>query len=187
MFIACFVHERKHKMLKRYLNDIRNTIVFEKSVLSEVTCHHIFSLQNKSFDFSPGLLKPHAASAKTRAFFLDMFEFPADMPVMQSSTSRHRALATTSVGDVVMYNDPSGGINAGQVWTHVAIDGLPVSMFQKLELESLNKSSMTAIFKITNEHVTLPTEDILDAVIWEEFRPGFIRVLIPPELSPSLA
>ena len=35
--IACFVHERKHKMLKRYCNDIRNTGIFERSVLSEVS------------------------------------------------------------------------------------------------------------------------------------------------------
>ena len=36
MLIACFVHERKHKMLKRYCNDIQNTTIFEHSVLSEV-------------------------------------------------------------------------------------------------------------------------------------------------------
>ena len=36
MLIACFVHERKHRMVKRYCADILNTIVFETSVLSEV-------------------------------------------------------------------------------------------------------------------------------------------------------
>jgi hypothetical protein len=35
--IACYVHERKHRMLKRYCNDIRNTAVFEHSVLAEVS------------------------------------------------------------------------------------------------------------------------------------------------------
>ena len=34
--VACYVHERKHKMLKRYCTDIRNTTVFEHSVLAEV-------------------------------------------------------------------------------------------------------------------------------------------------------
>ena len=36
MLVACYVHERKHKMVKRYLNDLRNTISFEHSVLAEV-------------------------------------------------------------------------------------------------------------------------------------------------------
>ena len=93
-------------MLKRYMNDIRNTLTFERSVLSEVTCHHFDALVNKSFDFRPGLLKPRKASAQTAKFFLDMFELPADTQVMRSSTSSHRPLATTSVGDVVMYYEP---------------------------------------------------------------------------------
>ena len=33
--VSCYVHERKHRMLKRYCNDIRNTTVFEHSVLAE--------------------------------------------------------------------------------------------------------------------------------------------------------
>ena len=37
--VACFVHERKHRMLKRYCNDIRNTTAFEHSVLAEEPIH----------------------------------------------------------------------------------------------------------------------------------------------------
>jgi hypothetical protein len=33
--VSCFVHERKHKMVKRYCNDMRNTSSFEWSVLAE--------------------------------------------------------------------------------------------------------------------------------------------------------
>ena len=38
--VACFVHERKHRMLKRYCNDIRNTTAFEHSVLAEEPLHY---------------------------------------------------------------------------------------------------------------------------------------------------
>ena len=40
--VACFVHERKHRMLKRYCNDIRNTTAFEHSVLAEEPLHNYF-------------------------------------------------------------------------------------------------------------------------------------------------
>ena len=40
--VACFVHERKHRMLKRYCNDIRNTTSFEHSVLAEEPPHCYF-------------------------------------------------------------------------------------------------------------------------------------------------
>ena len=49
---SCFVHERKHKVIKRYGNLIANTRSaaksngFEETVLSEVTCHHIAMLKN---------------------------------------------------------------------------------------------------------------------------------------------
>ena len=40
MLVACYVRERKHKMLKSYCNDIRNTVAFEMSVLTEVILPH---------------------------------------------------------------------------------------------------------------------------------------------------
>ena len=39
--VSCWVHERKHKMLKRYCQDVSNTIIFEESVLGEVSAHHL--------------------------------------------------------------------------------------------------------------------------------------------------
>ena len=40
---ACFVHERKHKMVKRYCENILNTVQFERTVLHEVVFSIIFS------------------------------------------------------------------------------------------------------------------------------------------------
>ena len=46
LLLTCWVHERKHKMVKRYSDQVRNTKTYEKSVLSEVICHHIAELTN---------------------------------------------------------------------------------------------------------------------------------------------
>ena len=52
--ISCFVHERKHKMVKRYANDMRNTRTnfdehsYEKSIMAEVR----FNI----FDYAKNLL-----------------------------------------------------------------------------------------------------------------------------------
>ena len=40
--VACWVHERKHRMVKRYCDKQTNTITFEMSVLSEVLCMELF-------------------------------------------------------------------------------------------------------------------------------------------------
>ena len=54
MLIACFVHERKHKMVKRYCEGIMNDVVFERSVIHDVATnialrkgHHELTNKNK--------------------------------------------------------------------------------------------------------------------------------------------
>ena len=44
LLLSCFVHERKHRVVKRYANHILNTIVFERSVLSEMISDHCAKL-----------------------------------------------------------------------------------------------------------------------------------------------
>ena len=34
MLVACFVHERKHKMVKRYVEKIMSDIIFERGVVA---------------------------------------------------------------------------------------------------------------------------------------------------------
>ena len=38
---TCWVHERKHRMVKRYASDAYNTQIFEHSVIGEVVSHHV--------------------------------------------------------------------------------------------------------------------------------------------------
>ena len=46
--LSCWVHERKHKMVKHYAQNIYNTRVYERSILSEVTSHHLANLRRDS-------------------------------------------------------------------------------------------------------------------------------------------
>ena len=57
--LSCWVHERKHAMVLRYLRDIRNTSKYETSILSETTCHHMSALSEPwKFDRHVGLVPP---------------------------------------------------------------------------------------------------------------------------------
>ena len=59
VLLTCWVHERKHKLAKRYGEDTQNTTNFSKSVLSEVLSHQL-ALVNypDAFDESMRLLLP---------------------------------------------------------------------------------------------------------------------------------
>ena len=66
---SCFVHERKHKVAKRYANSIHNTRVFETSLLGEIVSHDLSVLAKPHvFDFQVGLVEPKPASAKLLRF-----------------------------------------------------------------------------------------------------------------------
>ena len=48
--LACFVHERRHRAVKRYAQGIENTSIdYEHSIIAEFTHHHLMQLKT---DFS---------------------------------------------------------------------------------------------------------------------------------------
>ena len=73
--ISCFVHERKHRMIKRYAQDIRNTgfqiSAYASSVLHEVMSHQMWAATSDSaFMHSMGLIEPKKAKAALQHFVL---------------------------------------------------------------------------------------------------------------------
>ena len=48
MLPSCFVQERKHKVAKRYGENISNTSKFETSILQEILCHDLAQLQGST-------------------------------------------------------------------------------------------------------------------------------------------
>ena len=45
VLLSCFVHERRHRILKRYADNTQNTRTYERTLLSEATSHHLASLK----------------------------------------------------------------------------------------------------------------------------------------------
>ncbi len=75
----CGVHERKHKSVKRFGTDIKNDIVYNQSVLSEVVSQQFEGHRDIGlFNISPGLVKPSLAKPALANFVLGMLELPRD-------------------------------------------------------------------------------------------------------------
>ena len=88
VLLNCFVHERKHKMVKRYPDDVKNTISFDETVLSEVICQQFVELSRPSyFKLDVGLIQPHKAHKKIQKFILENFGVDSHL-VMSSRVAR---------------------------------------------------------------------------------------------------
>ena len=68
--ISCWVHERKHRIIKRYSEGIQNTLRFERSVLVQVVSHDLaLLLEEDYFGMHARLKKKCKSSKKVLDFF----------------------------------------------------------------------------------------------------------------------
>ena len=94
-------------MVKRYSYDVRNIWVYEKSILSEVICHHLAALANpQKFDLSVRLLGSRKARKKLVSFLRSELNFfgpgHAAIQYQTSSKARISKFEVCSVRDAVL-------------------------------------------------------------------------------------
>ena len=112
--LTCFVHERKHKLVKKYANDIKRTSVFEHSVLKQVTCQHLANLSaHDSFDFKPGLKATKPASVRIGSFIqkelgYSDWHFSRFYQFKVHGTCRESISSLCKSGDVALIKDVLG-------------------------------------------------------------------------------
>lgn len=103
MLYACFVHERKHKLIRRFAVPHKNVgTSFELGILEEASCQQLYDLKHNSrFTFEAGLLEPKRACGKKRATALlqalDLTAGDVDK-VYVGETSRVNAFEVCSKG-----------------------------------------------------------------------------------------
>ena len=86
-FLAnCFCLERRHRIAKRYANDLKNiSRATSDSLLMEVACHHVSSLEDDgSCNFAIGLRNKKVASKKIKQHINIILEVDADTVVYVS-------------------------------------------------------------------------------------------------------
>ena len=179
----CFVLERKHKGPKEYGTDIKNTDVYEKSVLHEVICDHLSALSDpKTFDFERVCLhNPHKAVKKVREFMLELLALPlnAEIDLMQSVSARCSSKVTCAVGDIVLYSARDGDFLAGEVCALLSLGDTELfAIVLGWELESAE--SNVVIWRTTDQarHVTLP--QIEATLVWMKLGARQVKTILPP-------
>ena len=151
--LTCWVHERKHKMIKRYANDIQNTRSYERSVMREVICHHISALQQpRAFDYTPGLVDPRPCNPSMCKYFANavgMADDHLDAHMFEVGiASRYSKFGTCAKEDVVLLNF-EGALHAGQIVHNFQIAGVALSIVDVWSPKEVNKANGYAIWNTT--------------------------------------
>jgi hypothetical protein len=116
MILSCLVHERKHKMVKRFIEDHRNTAKhttgptgFDAFCLREAICHQLSVVARQDFDMV-GLIDPKPASGQLLAFLTEQLGV---CEYVTSHNARFAMGASASRRDIVAFE--LDGIQVGEI------------------------------------------------------------------------
>ena len=182
---TCFVHERKHKMAKRYADHICNTRSYEKSMLGEVLSHHLAELRGECLQFTVALMKPKRAKAPLVTLLQQMLApTPVDAAHCFCSTqARIHPAGACCRGDVILVKSVVGASTfmAAHVWIHTSVDDVCMTLCNVLR--PLPGESEQRWEAVDGNVVLVDTLDILAVCIHTDIRAGNIRIIVPWHLK----
>lgn len=161
LLISCFVHERKHKEVKRFGTDVDNTVRWEHGVLQSVVKVHLLALTEDNYFPHDNLCKlvdprpaePHVVAAVRH----ELGGVGADIKI--AHTAFHAAFSQSSRLDFVVA-DVDGCRQVVQIWFHLDVDGHVLSCVAQCDRLGGNR------FKISSESVLIHTKCIIEPCIY---------------------
>ena len=182
MLLTCWVHERKHRMVKRYTNNQRNTAKYETSILSEVTCQHLHDISDAStFRLDVGLRNPTSKCTTEMSRALQRgLGLNDDVTCTMSKTARVSAFEIVHAHDVVVFRDGMHGLKVGQIHCLVAVDDEPLAVVDYWPLHQKNSEQGTADVTTDREIVKfVMLGDVLAACTYRRRQNSLAQVIIP--------
>jgi hypothetical protein len=185
ILLTCWVHERKHRMVKRYTDQVRNTRVYEKSIMSEVICHHIAELSDAcKFDLRVRLLEPRNAPKKLVRFLrheLDLTQPEHDDIIYKtSSKARVSEFEVCEVRDVVLACFGGRQLSCCEIWTFADVAGEAIALVSVWVAVAANSAQGTLDVRISDSDVRLVSvADIVVSCTYRRKVNGLATVLIP--------
>ena len=173
--VSCWTHERKHKEVKRFANNMSNTHSrFDANVLEAVAQAHVHALKDIANypTMEVQLDQPKLAPPDVADFFQARFQDQSD--VLVSNKVFYGPSRSCSVKDVVMFT-LDGVSRIGQVWFHASIRGQCYSCLDCWITLGNNRFQVTeqpvvvGSGSISNVCIYRQTEDIVTVVPFASF------------------
>ena len=181
--LSCFVHERKHKVVRRYGTPVSNTKNFERTVLEEITCHHLCSLSSEdTLNFRHGLVNERQPDRETMTALLALLDVGMRDIEAIATESRFNDYETCSRSDIVFTKRQDGGLAAGEIWLHMRVQGANISIISNWVRTHLDGNSRSAEWRMTQDLQIIATSDIVATAIWLPLGSGLARTIVPSDL-----
>eukprot|EP00959_Pyramimonas_sp_CCMP1952_P340786 7137964-Pyramimonas_sp.AAC.1 len=164
-------------MVKRYADPRHTTVSYEKGLLTDITIHHLFELDDLAVVES-GLEDPRPASPKMLAALSGhLFVDPADVQTSRKAFVRCRAVC---MGDIVAFVS-GGAITFGEVFFHCKVSGHLWSCIGCWQVREMMDASAKCL--VVDAPAMVQTCHIIEPCIAFKASPGHVStVIFPPRL-----
>ena len=176
--IACFVHERKHNIAKRWAVPlcIAKQVSYDRTVLEECTHAHMYSLKEP-------LLKPCLPGAvqanPSVVAALRACGFAAAESALTGQTARVQGRSVT-VGDVVLYKGDGHDTRVGEVFFHAMLRGELLVCLSHWPTRRETTHWRKAV--VSEEFTILQSGRMLQSVIFTPSKVGQLSTVLMPAL-----
>eukprot|EP00959_Pyramimonas_sp_CCMP1952_P435887 9127497-Pyramimonas_sp.AAC.1 len=178
MLVSTFMHERKHKTVKQYADPRHNTSSFEKSLLTDLTCQHLYVLRARGIS-AVDLKEPRPACQKmVQALRQHLNVIGDDVLTAHVAYVQCRAVAA---GDTVSFHDRAGSLSFGEVYFHIKTAGAVMSCISVWQTLDIGDSSARCV--VQENPTMFPTDSIVEPCISYTAELGSISHLL---FSPKL-
>ena len=164
--IACWTHERKHKELKRWANQVtnaNNAISFEQGLLEDVVLHQVLALEEWQSREGIFLKNGRPASDDIASYCIALGR---GKPMEASPRASYDASVrgeSISKGDVVLYEPiPNRALSVAQVWFHLEVGPHLLTCLSPWQAKGAN------IFEMHDEPCIVPLETIVETKAWKK-------------------
>lgn len=180
-FVSCWPLERKHKVPKAYASDVRNTRVFERSVMHEVVAEQLHDLADPdTFIFNRHcIIHGRPASKLVKKFVCEALHLDADLDfsVEHAFRSHPSDYVYCSQGDVCLFEQEADKLDCGEILHNLSVEGEPCAIVNAWEFVESNDG--VAMWLLQDNPILVHGGDILDVVIWTKYDSRQVSTLLP--------
>ena len=171
---SCWVHERKHRITKRFASDIRKTTIFERSILVQVIGHNLnLLLDDEYFSMEAKLKKKCKASRKVLDFFQAVWHEAIQSCFMCVAAHLNPA-GTAHKNDVVLLKS---GHQVCQIWLFAEVNNENVALVSLWTL--LEKHASHNIWQPANQPHLVHTSDMACPLTHRYLEDNKVVILTP--------
>ena len=177
--VTCWVTERKHRMVKRYSEAIKNNLNMARSILSEVTCHHFHELGLPGkFDVSSRLLGPRKCPRRLDAFLRTFLGFHAGDKIDVSTTAQVSIFEKCHRADVVVVGH-GGALHCALIYYFLSCEGSTGVLLSLWPTVSTNDAQGTVVCNRVDNLVLVDLVDVKAACSYRRLDATDVCVLLP--------